>query len=468
MKILLIYPNLSALPDIGINASPLPLGLLYIAAALREAGHDGIRVLDASAEGLDHEEVLSRIEEFSPDMVGISSMTIGASEAHELAAIVKRRDPRCRVVFGGAYAGSSPELIIKDQNVDFAVIGEGESTLCELVEALENGKDPSDIRGLAFRNGDAPVLTPPRPFIEDVDSIPFPAWDLVDMDRYFDPARRHALSQVPVSGRMIPIFTSRGCPYGCIYCHNMFGKRVRLRSPGNVLREIELLVERYAPEEIEVWDDIFNYDPERAARICDGIIERGLKLSLSFPNGLRVDRMDEALVDKLKRAGARLIFYAVESASPEVQERMGKKLDLEKAVKIIRHTADRGIFTGGFFMLGFPGETREEMLKTVRFAKEMPFHIAIFNYVTPHPNTPLHAMITEKGVDLTKVRLHHFKKFSVNLSAVPDYELQKIWANAYAGFYLRPDRIYRIWKALPDKRAAFRNIPVVLKLSVFK
>ncbi|HOW90403.1 MAG TPA: radical SAM protein, partial [Elusimicrobiales bacterium] len=359
-----------------------------------------------------------------------------------------------------------PEAVIRDPNVDFAVVGEGERTVCELVEALEHGKPLSGITGLVYKEAGVPVFNPPRAVIEDVDSIPFPAWDLVDMEKYFDAGHRHAANPFPASNRVVPVFTSRGCPYGCIYCHNIFGKRIRMRSAENVLREIELLSERYAPDEIEVSDDIFNCDMDRVIRICDGLIGSGSKAALSFPNGLRVDRMDRELVLKLKQAGTKQIYYAIESADPEVQKRIGKNLDLSKAEEIVRFTAGSGIVTGGFFIFGFPGETKEEMRKTVEFAKALPFHVAVFHYLTPRPNTPLEALLRKRGIKLDSSGLHHYKKFSVNLSAVSDAELKRMWAGAYAGFYLRPGQMWRIWKALPDKARLLRRIPQVLGFSI--
>jgi radical SAM superfamily enzyme YgiQ (UPF0313 family) len=466
MKILLINPNPRGQPATATYLSPAPLGLLYIAAALRQAGYERINILDARVRDLGYDEVLTQIKEFSPDIVGVSSMSLEAREAHALAGLAKKADARCKVVIGGAYAVTSPEIVIGDPNIDFAVIGEGERTICELVGALAKGKDVSGINGLVFKNGGVPVFNPPRAMIEDIDSIPFPAWDLLDMDTYFNSSHRHAVGKVLDSRRVLQIFTSRGCPFGCIYCHNIFGKRIRMRSVESVIREIELLVDKYAPGEIEIVDDIFNCDRGRAKRICDEIIKRGIKVKLSFPVGLRVDGMDEELVRKLKEAGARMIDYAIESGSPDMQKRIGKNLDLEKAGEIVRLTAGLGIITGGFFMLGFPGETKEEMLQTLRFARETPFHFARFFYVTPRPNTPLAALV--KDIDLNATPLHHYLKFSVNLSSVSDAALKGMWLRAHAGFYLRPAQMWRIWKVLPDKRYILRAFFNLLKHCVIR
>ena len=447
MKILLIQPNTRYCYN-GPVVVQVPHGLLYVAASLRRAGFDRVSVLDARMERLNRKELSRRIKEYSPDVVGITGISLDASEVHVVAALARENAPGCKVVIGGPYTSSSPEAIVGDPNVDFAVIGEGERTACELVSALEKGADVSGISGLAYRGPGGAVFGPPRSMIEDVDDIPFPAWDLLDMERYFSLWARHSLNPYSKSERILPLFTSRGCPYSCVYCHNLFGKKARLRSAEEVLREIELLVNKYGVEEIEIVDDIFNIDLPRAKRICDEIVRRGIKISISFPQGLRADRMDEELVLKMKKAGTRLLIYAVESASPRVQKQIRKDLDLEKTVRMIKFTAEQGITVGGFFMLGFPGESKEEMLATARFSRELPFHIVTFFYVTPNPNTELYKMAAGS---LKKAGKGDFYKFSVNLSAVPDLEFQRIRDMAFARFYYRPSQLWRIFRAIPNK-----------------
>ncbi|MBU2574755.1 MAG: B12-binding domain-containing radical SAM protein [Elusimicrobia bacterium] len=450
MKILLIQPNPRKF--IPYTCSSVPLGLLYVSAALRQAGRGEIMLVDARVQNLNHKELSARLKDFSPDVAGISGLSTEAQEVHELAGLVKKTAAGCKVVVGGPYATTSPEAVIQDPHIDFAVIGEGERTICELVGALERASPVSGIDGLAFKNEGEPVVNPRLTTIDEIDSIPYPAWDLIEAENYFNLWARHSENPFPASDRIVPVFTSRGCPFGCIYCHNIFGKKLRLRSVRNVIREIEFLIERYGAGEIEIVDDIFNLDLARAKQICDEIISRGLNIKLSFPNGLRIDRMDEELLVKLKKAGTHLIFYAIESASPKVQKQIMKNIDLEKAARIVRQTARQGIVTGGFFMLGFPDETKEEMLETIRFAKELPFHLASFFYVTPRPNTPIQALLKKKGVDLEKIPLLDYFRFSSNYSAVPDEELQRLIKRANSEFYRRPSQLLRLWKALPNKK----------------
>ncbi|HTY44767.1 MAG TPA: radical SAM protein [Patescibacteria group bacterium] len=452
MKIALVIPCSGELPPV------ISLGTLYLAAALRENAAHQIKIIDARRDGLTERQVGEQIRGFSPQLVGITGLSIEASEVHRLAALVKRIDAGCRVVAGGAYATAYRDSIIKDPHIDFIVIGEGERTICGLAEALEAGKDPSAIAGIGFRKDGKVVITPAVSPIEDIDSILPPAWDLVDMEKYFRPLRKHSQNPVSVFTRVAPVITSRGCSFGCIYCHNIFGKKVRLRRVEDVVDEIETLVKRYALQEIEIIDDIFNYDLPRAKRICDEIIKRGIKVALSFPNALRADMVDEELIVKLKQAGTYVIYYAIESASPQVQRRIDKKLDLPKTKRIIELTVAHGIITGGYFMLGFPQETKEEMLQSIRFALESKLHMASFFYVTCFPHTALSQRLGRDMIDQEEFGHPDYLKLTSNFSSVPDSEFKALIARAYWQFYGRPSQIWRIWKAFPNKMTVFRNL----------
>ena len=445
VKILLIQPN-SRYCFEGLTSASVPHGLICLAAALRARG-DEVRILDARLERLNRPETARRMKAFSPDIVGLTGMSIDGPEVHVLAELAKRTLPACKVLAGGPYAITSPEQLAGDPNVDFAVLGEGERTACELVAALEHGRDTSAIAGLAFKGPGGVVRTRPREMIEDLDALPLPAWDLIDPERYFSTWTRHSQNPFLRSERILPLFTSRGCPFGCVYCHNIFGKKIRLRSAEKVLEELELLTGRYGAREIEIVDDIFNLDLVRAKKICDELVRRGIKTHLSFPNGLRVDRMDGELIDKLKAAGAHMVVYAIESASPRLQKLIGKNLDLEKAGVMVRATAARGILVGGFFMLGFPGETREEMAATVDYACGLPFGHANFFYVTPRQGTALFALAQKEKPGFEKAALNSYFKFSVNLSAVPDGEFQEIVDGAWSRFYRNPLKTARaMWR----------------------
>jgi radical SAM superfamily enzyme YgiQ (UPF0313 family) len=457
MKIVFIIPNSGQLPPV------IALGTLYLAAALRTCAPHQIKIIDARRDRLTDKEISDEIRRFSPQLVGITGLSIEASDVHRLAALVKRIDAKCTVMAGGAYATAYRDFIIKDPHMDFVVIGEGEKTVCNLVEALESGNDVSGIDGIGFKDGGKTVISRPVTPVEDIDSLPLPAWDLIDMEKYFYGVRKHSQNPVSIFKRIAPVVTSRGCPFGCIYCHNIFGKKVRLRRVENVVDEIETLVTRYALEEIEIIDDIFNFDLPRAKRICDEIIRRGIKVALSFPNALRADIMDEELIAKLKKAGAYVIYYAIESASPEVQKRIDKRLDLEKTKRIIETTVKHGIITGGYFMLGFPEETKDEMHQSIRFALQSKLHMASFFYVTCFPHTALSERLGRDMIDQESYNHPDYLKLTRNFSLVPDPEFKTLIARAYWKFYSRPSQMWRIWRAFPKKITIFRNILTLLE-----
>jgi len=455
MRISFIIPNA---PEV---IRSIPLGLLYLASYLKGHGHTDVTIIDARHERLDHRGLANRLKGLSPDLVGISGMSMESSEVHRLAGLAKESNKKCKVVVGGPYATSSPEYIMRDQNIDFAVIGEGERTMVKLADSLGNGNDFSQISGLAYRKNQSCVVNPAAEMIEDLDSLPFPAWDLIDIKGYFSRFKHHSETPFPSSRNIAPLFTSRGCPYQCTYCHNIFGKKIRFRSVRNVIREIEILVNDYGVKEIEIIDDCFNFDIPRAKEICDEIIRRKIKVAISFPNALRVDRMDEELILKLKQAGTHVIFYAIESASPRIQKNIRKNLNLDRARQIIARTIQEGIITCGYFMLGFPTETKEEMLQTIRFAKEEGFHIINMFFVTAPPNTVMFNEMFGKSSEGANVKINRYQKLSYNKSAVSDRELRCIWSRGHREFYLRPRQIWRIWRAVPDKRILLRNGLVV-------
>ncbi len=241
------------------------------------------------------------------------------------------------------------------------------------------------------------------------------------------------------------MFTSRSCPYRCIYCHNMFGKGFRARSPENVIEEIDVLYNKYNISEIEILDDIFNFDLKRVERICDLIIERGYKISLAFPNGLRADRLEKRTLEKMRLAGTKFISVAVESASPRIQKMIKKNLNIPKVAEVIDYAAGLGIFTNGFFMIGFPTESLEEIKQTVDFALRSRLHTAHFFIVTPFEGTELYEnykeLVRNNRIDFSN---YNYYRSSFKLSELSSEKLQQIQFLSYFRFYLNPKRALRI------------------------
>jgi len=442
-RIMFIHPGIRW-PKITFANS---LGILYLISSLRKdfGNKFVIEVLEQKLYNLTFEQVASRIAEFKPDLVGFSCTSSEKREMEVISKMVKGIFPECVTVLGGPHAEFFYDDALENSNIDFVVKGEGEKTFSELLNSLLYG-NPSveSINGLVFKKNGKIVLNPPRAPIDDLDSIPFPAWEVVDFKRYS--------KQISMNGEIQPIvwaniFTSRGCPYHCAYCHNIFGKKTRFRSPENVIAEIELLTKKYGVEEIQIIDDIFNLDLVRAKKICDLIIERGIKIRISFPNALRGDIMDKELIQKLKKAGCYWTCYAVESASPRIQKLINKNLDLEKLKKVIEWTHEEGIITRGYFMLGFPSETLEEIESTVKYALESKLSNASFFSVQIYPHSDLMEIAKKIYPDFDFSRFDnfdfHYWDRNPFYSRATGIDLFLIQRRAYRRFFLRFNIIFR-------------------------
>lgn len=421
-----------------------PIGLAYLAAVLQQHGTE-VEILDYVVEGYTPERLKQELPEKLPDLVGINCLSFNVSPSFELARMVKEVLPDVPVVFGGAHASADPIGTVRHPEVDFVVVGEGEETLVELVDVLSNGKTLEQVDGLVFKKGNGEVvLNRPRKPIEDLDSIPFPEYSLLPLDKYFEFPEMHGM--VKSRKRFMPILTSRGCPYGCIYCHRTFGKRYRARSPENVIQEILILYHQYGIREFHIEDDTFNLNLNRAKAICALIMQHQLDIAIQFPNGLRADRMDEELIEKLKQAGTFMIALGVETASPRIMRMIKKHLDITKVEDIVNLAVKNGIRTWGYFMLGFPGETLEEMEETIAFAKSLNLHFVSFSIVTPFPGTELFEQLEHKEEILRCVYEIGILSFSypiVQLSELSNSEIISLWKRAKRGFY-NPKRILRI------------------------
>lgn len=466
MKILFLRPNS------GIPVAPPPIGLMYLAGYVRHyrPGKDQMHFLDGRSELSPESEVVETIERIKPDLVGITGFTMEGPTAHRYAELAKRHSPGCTVIIGGPYGTSDAAKALEDRNVDFTAQGEGEQTLLKLLECLDQDRSSAGgrngmPRGLAYRrNGD--IITGAFPeLIENLDEIPYPAWDLIDLEKYFVTGKvRRATNPIKARKRSVSLFSTRGCPYRCTYCHNIFGKKLRKRSVENVLGEIRWLVEQFKVEDIEFLDDVFNLDRHRAKAICEGIIAAGWKLHLAFPNGLRADQMDEELVDKMRQAGTYRINYAVESGSPRVQKMIKKNLSLERARQIIDYTANRGISTGGFFMIGFRDETEEEAWRTINFALKSKLHTASFFILTPFPNTVMYEEALAAGYDM-EAMYSDYGAVSANLSKMTSADLLKLRKSAFRKFYLNPRRVWAILRTTPNKWGLVESFIRTLRIS---
>ena len=445
MKVLFVRPGTD------IVQVPPPMGLLYLAACLRKVGDHQSKIFDGRLLEMNPGEILYYgASDFDPDVLGITSLTMEGPAAHEIAAKFKKRWPNRPVLLGGPYSTSDLEKALNDPNIDFCFIGEAEKSFTDWVKAQENGSGVEQIEGIAYRLNGSIHSTPRGGFIEDLDRIPFPEWDLLDLDLYFKKRflRIRTMNPNQLRDRAVPLVSSRGCPYRCSYCHNLFGKKLRHRSVQNVLNELVLLKEKYHIEEIEFIDDIFNLDIPRAKAIFREVIKQKLNLAFSFPNGLRSDSFDDELLEVMRQGGTYRLVFAIESGSRRIQKAIRKNLNLEKARENIEKANRLGFFMGGFFMMGFPDETEEEVWQTINFACNSKLHTANFFILTPFPSTEVWQQALQAGMSVHG-DFQHYYQVSVNLSKVPSERLEKLRRIATAKFYLHPMRIFRFATRVP-------------------
>ena len=464
MKVLLVKPYW--LWGSPVEASP-PMGLLYLSSALKKR-FPGIstRLLDMRLVN-DKSDCLSQtVESWKPDLVGFLCLTGDYSTLDRLTADAKQVRPGAHISCGGPYPTQCPEDFKNLVHVDSIIRGEGETSVCDLVAYLSGTESSVDLRvkGVGLRHPDGALMIPDHsPLIKNLDEIPFPDWGLIDIDLY---SRSIQINAILRGRRYMPIVTSRGCPFSCIYCHAMFGRTVRMRSAQSVVDEIETLVKHHRVDEIQIYDDIFNMDRDRVFAICDLIIEKKLNIKLSFPNAIRGDMMDDEMIMKLKQAGAYMITFAIETASPRLQKLIGKNLDLPKTIRAIGFAESIGLITRGFFMIGFPTETLDEIKQTIRLARDLPLTTLSIFSVVPFKGTVLHNLAKKHTNERGKVRLMgpdptYFSPRTYYSDAT-GINLRRHVFSAYVMFFT-PWRVIRYFIRIPRKALYLRHIAGLLK-----
>ena len=435
-----------------------PMGLLYLSAALKRAGYRDVDLLHLGLERPTPAELSARLRRDRPDLICISAITAEARSMHQTARLVKLSLPEARVVVGGPHPTAYVADCLANPAIDLVVRNEGEETLPLLVDALTEGRGPEGLEGISYRKDGEIVDAPSRELVADLDRLPPPDWDAIDPDAY-----RRFIPHSPFlhARRYMNVVTSRGCPYSCTFCHNVMGRRFRAHSAERVLEEIELLHSRYGISNIEISDDIFNLDRDRAATIMEGIIDRGLDLELYLSNGVRTDLLDDELISLFARAGVSYMCIAVETGSRRMQRRIKKNADLDRIRSACAKAVEEGIFVNGFFMLGFPDETLGEMLETVRYLWSLPIHSCMISYCLAYEGTEIAASVLphQRISPLNDTVSYSSSRPLVSCSAVPPWQLTAIRQLANVGFYFfNPARLYRILRDLPSRSPAVQAL----------
>jgi len=347
-----------------------PIGLLYLVASAKEQFPEiEFNVFHTSTSSDPIKKIESLIGTFNPDLVGLRALSIAKVPFQLVAQKVRELKPDIPIVGGGPYPSSSYYDILQSGLVDIAVIGEGETPFAGLIGQLIKSKTiPTDIKGTAVIENNKIKVNDSCPVIKNIDEIPNPDYDFINLSDYAE-IKNHALQD---ASKCAFILSSRGCPYGCFYCHQLFGKRIRRRSAAKIVAEMREHIDKRGIYDFVFVDDIFNVPVPEAKKVLSLIIEELPKVRLTFPNGLRADYIDEELLDLFEAAGTVEMALAVETVIPRLQKLMGKNLDLQKA-EIAISAASKRFITRIFFMIGFPTETYDEALETIKFASSFEY-----------------------------------------------------------------------------------------------
>ena len=473
MKVLLVNPThkeaYSKVPSAeGVNP---PLGLAYIASYLRENGID-VSLIDAAALDISHEELRKNMSEKEFDIIGVPSMTPSLNSSLNALEIAREINPRCKTVMGGNHISALPiETLTNYQIIDFGVLREGEITFLELVNALEKNQELSKVDGLVYRKDGIINVNPKRKFIENLDELPLPAYDLLPMDKYRLPAHHTSYSGNIKLKPFFLLFTSRGCPYDCTYCASkvIWERKVRYRSPENVLKEIDILVNKYGVKCLEIADDIFTINKQRLHAILDGLIERNYDLHFNCLS--RVDTVDLESLKKMKKAGCYLIRFGVESGSQKILDRMKKNVKVEQIRNAFKLVNKANIASSASFIIGHPGETEETVNETIKIAKEINSDAALFFIAIPLVGTELFEIAKNQNLIVNKEWIHWKQvpeKPVMRTEELTVEDLLRLRKKAFKEFYFRPyylmERLLKI-RTIDQIKYYFNGLLAVLKIS---
>ncbi len=464
MGIKIVLVNLGYRKLMYPDATP-PMGIMYLASFLRERKKDvEVKIINQRLENYTPEELVKVIYDIKPNIVGISSSTLFAYIIPIISDTLKQLLPDTWIVLGGPHASAiKKQAFIDCENLDIVVPGEGEIAFHQVVESYPQKKDLCKIPGIIWKDANGEIIENAGgiPIISDLDHLPFPAYDLIDLPRYW---KIRSMTLVPRRS-YASLVSSRGCPYHCIWCHSIFGKKIRFTSAERIVEEIKWLNKKYDIVDFEFLDDNFNFRQQRVFEFAELVKKNDLKLKLSFPNAIRADLVTEEVVESLYEAGTFTCSLALETGSPRLQKFTCKNLDIPKFIKTTEMMDKKGIYIHGFCMLGFPTETEEELQQTIDVAANSKLHTATFFTVIPFPGTPMYEWVKQnkpekfKEVDYRDVC---FVSAKVNLTDIPDDIFFGYQRKANIQFFFNLNRIFRVLKTYPKPLSLVIYVPTYI------
>jgi anaerobic magnesium-protoporphyrin IX monomethyl ester cyclase len=418
-KVALVTPPL--LEKVAHHPLFPPLGLAYMAAVLEQNDFE-VKIIDSPVLDFDHQKIKVELEAYQPTIVGIGSMTPTIESALKCARIAKETCPDAKVVMGGPHATfADTEILNTEKAVDLIAKGEGEETIVDIAKQLPL----NDIKGISFRKDNQIIKTAQRPFIQDLDALPRPAYKYLPMEKY------------NITGRnLLPIISSRGCPFQCPFCvaTQMFGSQFRARSPKNVLDELEWLRDEYGAQGIAFQDDTLTFDKKRTMDICDGIIER--KINLPWGCGTRADVVTKEVLAKMSKAHCNETMFGVEAGCQRMRDVLKKRVSTEQIENAIKWTKEAGIFVTVSVILGYPGETKETLQETLDFVRKIEPDDVWLCHATPYPGTCLREIVEKNGWKMSeKWELYNTMNPIFEDPALPANEIAEMRRSFYNKFY---------------------------------
>ena len=444
-NVLLIQPPAATRNKGGALAEPI--GLEYVGAALRRGGHRA-ELLDAWIDGLGMQQIEAEVRRRKPDLVGITATSVLMPNAWEVARRVKKVSPSIPVICGGAHAIYEPEWTLRDPAIDVAITGEGEDAILEIIDAMPGSL--ADVPGIAWRDGDAVVRTGSRTYRDDLDDLPFP----MRSDR-----RMRAYTLYEVVGK-------RGCPFQCAFCGaSADHRRVRFRSPENVVAEIEELFGRWGRKKLYFNDDVFTINKKWAWAFCDLLQAR--KLDLEWEIQTRVDLVDEPLLRAMKAAGCESVVFGIDAGNQANFDRLHKKITVPQAQQAVDQAKRAGLAVWNNFIMGYPWETRQDLQDTIDLARLLDPHFARFFIATPYPGSELYDYCRERGLietDDLSAYTQDSGRSIIRLENLEPDQLSRAVYRANLLFYLRPKAV---WKVLTGYRRQGRAKAMARALPAF-
>ncbi|MFC1753814.1 B12-binding domain-containing radical SAM protein [Thermoproteota archaeon] len=413
-----------------IPSGDFPLGIGYIAAVLNK-NKLPFEVLDIDAYRYSKKEVTKRLKEMECDVIGIGGIVTSYKYTKWLIKTAKKVKPGVKVIVGGHLGTSIPDLLFKNSKVDFIVMGDGEDTIVDLIRNIDN---PKHVKGICYRHGRKIIRNSPRQPIENLDSIPFPAYEMFPTEKYVSTSMLSI--ETNSNPRSIGIVTHRGCPFRCIFCHNP-NQKIRSRSPENIIKEVKFLKNKYDINFVHFADELFVINKKWVLRLCE--LMKKEKIRIAWSCMCRVNLVDESLLRKMKSSGCVYVGFGIESASQKMLDAMKKDCTVEQQKNAIRVTRKLGFNTYPTFIIGTPGETEETVMESVEFCKEFGLMPEFF-YMTPFPNTELYHIAMKKKLikneDKYIENLGECTELRVNLTDMSDKDLIALKKRAEQRIYL--------------------------------